>query len=258
MLAHAAGQRVAAGAECRSVRPVATTRRRSLDEADPEVSIGVRQGAVARAVAQDRSGKCKRSVFAARYMVKLFKLGLLPSEVEEHYDDRFGADVYQYKNIDVKDSPVRGDPGAPITHRRVLRLPVPALQARAGAARAHPRGVPGQVKLYLQALPDSARASRTPRAAAQAAVAAGKQGKFWQFHDKLFDGDQEKESPVGSRAIRARAQARPHASGRGTSRPPPTRSTRIAPTARRLNIDSTPTLFINGAQIPRAAHLSKS
>src|SRR5262245_10593748 len=49
--------------------------------------------------------KCRRSVFAARYMVKLFKLGLLPSEVEEHYNNRFGSDVYKYKNIDVHDTP---------------------------------------------------------------------------------------------------------------------------------------------------------
>ena len=46
--------------------------------------------------------RCKRSVFAARYMVKLFKMGFLPTEVEEHYNDRFGPDVYKYKDIDVK------------------------------------------------------------------------------------------------------------------------------------------------------------
>ena len=58
--------------------------------------------------------RCKRSVFAGRYIAKLLRLGLLPSEVEEHYAERFGPDVYQYKNIDVHDAPVRGDPGAPI------------------------------------------------------------------------------------------------------------------------------------------------
>src|SRR5207248_3702968 len=63
----------------------------------------------------NKDPRCKRSVFAARYMVKLFKLGLLPSEAEEHYNERFGPDVYKYKDIDLKDTPVRGDPGAPIT-----------------------------------------------------------------------------------------------------------------------------------------------
>src|SRR5207302_3324662 len=137
--------------------------------------------------------KCKRSVFAARYMAKLFKLGLLPSEVEEHYADRFGPDVYQYKNIDVKDSPVRGDPGAPIAivefsdfqcpHCKHAQLPLEQLLSEFP-----------QVKLIFKHYPIT-RAHPYAQGAAQAAVAAGKQGKFWQYHDKLFHGDQEKESP---------------------------------------------------------------
>ena len=126
-------------------------------------------------------------------MAKLFKLGLLPSEVEEHYADRFGPDVYKYKNIDVKDSPVRGDPGAPVTivefsdfqcpHCKHVQLPLEQI------LHEYP-----QVKLVFKNYPIT-RAHPYAQRAAQAAVAAGKQGKFWQFHDKLFNGDQEKESP---------------------------------------------------------------
>src|SRR5437870_5259742 len=52
----------------------------------------------------------------------------------------------------------------------------------------------GQVKLYFKNYP-IARVHPYAEIAAQAALAAGRQGKFWAFHDRLFSGDQEKEAP---------------------------------------------------------------
>ena len=138
--------------------------------------------------------RCKRSVFAARYMVKLFKLGLLPSEVEEHYNDRFGPDVYKYRDIDVKDAPVRGDPGAPIAIVEFSDFQCPHCKHVQPLLKQLEEDYP-QVKVYFKNYPIT-RAHPFAQIAAQAAVAAGKQGKFWQFHDKLFGGDQERESPA--------------------------------------------------------------
>jgi protein-disulfide isomerase len=137
--------------------------------------------------------RCKRSVFAARYMVKLFKMGLLPSEVEEHYNDRFGPDVYKFKDIDLKDTPVRGDPGAPISIVEFSDFQCPHCKHVQPVLKQLEEEYP-QVKIYFKNFPIT-RAHPYAQVAAQAALAAGKQGKFWQFHDKLFGGDQEKESP---------------------------------------------------------------
>src|SRR6185369_5994126 len=138
--------------------------------------------------------RCKRSVFAGRYIAKLLKLGLLPSEVEEQYANRFGPDVYAFKNIDVKDSPVRGDPGAPITIVEFSDFQCPHCKHAQPALEQLLHDYP-QVKLIFKHFPIT-RAHPYAQGAAQAAVAAGKQGKFWQYHDKLFHGDQEKEGPA--------------------------------------------------------------
>jgi predicted DsbA family dithiol-disulfide isomerase len=193
--------------------------------------------------------KCKRSVFAARYMAKLFKLGLLPSEVEEHYADRFGPDVYHYKNIDVKDSPVRGDPGAPIAivefsdfqcpHCKHAQLPLEQLLSEFP-----------QVKLIFKHYPIT-RAHPYAQAAAQAAVAAGKQGKFWQYHDKLFHGDQEKEAPSDLERY-ARELKLDLPRWKKDMEAAVDKVNKDRADGEKLNVDSTPSLFINGDKIDGA------
>jgi protein-disulfide isomerase len=187
--------------------------------------------------------RCRRSVFAARYMAKLFKLGLLPSEVEEHYSRRFGADVYKYKNIDVKDAPLRGDPGAPVTIVEFSDFQCPHCKHAQPILERILEEFP-QVKLYFKHYP-IARAHPYAQAAAQAAVAAGKQGKFWQFHDKLFRGDQEKESPSDLERY-ARELKLDIGRWKKDSEATADKVNRDRADGEKVEVDSTPTFFING------------
>jgi protein-disulfide isomerase len=133
---------------------------------------------------------CKRSVFAARYLVRLFKLHLLPSEVEEQYEARFQTPMV---SIDVAGSPVRGEPGAPVSIVEFSDFQCPHCKRLQPILERVLDEYRGQVKLVFKQFP---LVSVHPDAAtaAAAALAAGKQGKFWQFHDKLFHGDQEHEA----------------------------------------------------------------
>ncbi|MDB4968246.1 MAG: Na+/H+ antiporter NhaA type [Myxococcales bacterium] len=187
--------------------------------------------------------KCRRSVFAARYMVRLFKLGLLPSEVEEHYGERFGSDVYKYKNIDVKDSPVRGDPGAPISIVEFSDFQCPHCKHAQPVLERILEEFP-QVKLYFKHYPIT-RAHPYAQGAAQAAVAAGKQGKFWQYHDKLFRGDQEKESPSDLERY-ARELKLDLAKWKKDIDGAVDKVNRDRAEGEKVNVDSTPSFFING------------
>jgi predicted DsbA family dithiol-disulfide isomerase len=187
--------------------------------------------------------KCRRSVFAARYMVKLFKLGLLPSEVEEHYNDRFGPDVYKYKNIDVKDAPVRGDPGAPVTIVEFSDFQCPHCKHAQPALERLLEEYP-QVKLYFKHYPIP-RAHPYAQGAAQAAVAAGKQGKFWQFHDKLFRGDQEKESPSDLERY-ARELKLDLNKWKKDTEAAAEKVNRDRGDGEKVDVDSTPSFFVNG------------
>ena len=70
-------------------------------------------------------------------------------------------------------------------HRRVLRLPVPLLQPRGDHHRRGARAVrPGRAH-RLQGEPRSP-STTTPCPRPTAALAAGKQGKFWEMYDLLF------------------------------------------------------------------------
>lgn len=81
---------------------------------------------------------------------------------------------------------VRGDPNAPITIVEFSDFQCPFCQ------RAHPvvkellSKYPGQVKLAYRDFP-LRQIHPQADAAAEAARCAGEQGKFWQFHDRLFE-----------------------------------------------------------------------
>jgi protein-disulfide isomerase len=134
--------------------------------------------------------RCKRSVFAARYIARLLGAHLLESEVEEHYDLRFGP--MQKIDVDVANAPMRGEPHAPVTLVEFSDFQCPHCKHLQPALEGILNDYRGQVKLYFKNYPIE-RAHPDAKLAAAAALAAGKQGKFWQFHDKLFAGDQEHE-----------------------------------------------------------------
>ena len=128
--------------------------------------------------------KCKRALFAGRYFVMLLKAGLMQSEAEEHYEDRFVHP--ELAQCDITDVPVRGNPTATVSICEFsdfqcphCKLAEPILSRILEEDRDH-------VKLYYKNYPIS-KLHPDSRNAAAAAVAAGKQGKFWQMHDLLFD-----------------------------------------------------------------------
>ncbi len=185
--------------------------------------------------------KCRRSVFAARYMVKLFKLGLLPSEVEEHYDERFG-NVPKF-NIDVHDAPLKGDPGAPVTIVEFSDFQCPHCKHAQPALERILEEYP-QVKLYFKNYPIT-RAHPYAQPAAQAAIGASKQGKFWQYQDKIWNGDQEKEAPSDLERY-ARELKLDIPRWKRDSDAAAEKVNRDRADGEKAGIDSTPTLFING------------
>jgi len=104
---------------------------------------------------------------------------------------RDGADVtihLQPPRVEVSHDPARvlGDPNAPVTIVEFSDFQCPFCQ------RAHPivkqllAKYPSQVKLAYRDFPLQ-QIHPEARAAAVASRCAGEQGKFWQFHDRLFE-----------------------------------------------------------------------
>lgn len=126
---------------------------------------------------------CKRSEIVARWVAKALNDGLLESEVEEKYASRFGnTKCYE---IDTTGAASKGDPKAPITIVEFSDFQCPHCKDAAPVLKQLLAEFP-QVRLVFMNYPISAMHPQAANAAA-AAIAAGKQDKFWAYHDKLFE-----------------------------------------------------------------------
>jgi len=136
---------------------------------------------VARCVADKRS--CGACVTAARYVMRLVMEGHDGDTIREHYAGRFGKKPALEPGME--GVPVRGAPMAPVTIVEFSDFQCPY------CGRAHPelsRTVAqgeGKVKLVFKHYPLSGHSRALP--AALAAEAAGRQGKFWEMADLLFE-----------------------------------------------------------------------
>lgn len=127
-------------------------------------------------------GNCRASKVAGKWLLKLISDGFLESEIEEKYTERY----LQRKcyRIDAANAPVRGDAKAPVTIVEFSDFECPACRSVEPLLKQMLHEY-SQVRLLFMNFPLSAHPNAMN--AAMAAVAAGKQGKFWSYHDKLFD-----------------------------------------------------------------------
>lgn len=97
----------------------------------------------------------------------------------------------QFKNpvkVDVGDSPVRGNPNAKVTIVEFSDFQCPFCARGAKTMEDVLKEYPNDVKLVFKNLPLPFHPEAKPSAIA--ALAAQRQGKFWEMHDKLFANQQ--------------------------------------------------------------------
>ncbi len=126
---------------------------------------------------------CGKCVPAARYLSRLVAEGYDKSEIEDLYRVRYGRE--SLVDVHVGDSPVRGSPMAPVTIVEFSDFQCPYCGAAEPILRRVVREHEGRVRLVFKNYPLPAH--EHAMAAARAAEAARKQGKFWEMHDLLFD-----------------------------------------------------------------------
>jgi protein-disulfide isomerase len=184
---------------------------------------------------------CKRSVFAARYIVRLLKAHLLQSEVEEQYEARFQQPVVR---IDTDGAPVRGEPGAPVSIVEFSDFQCPHCKRLQPILERVLEDYRGQVKIVFKQFPLTSVHPDAAGAAA-AALAAGKQGKFWQFHDRLFGGDQEHEAQADLEKV-AKDLKLDLKKWQADIEMARTQVAKDRADGEKLEINATPTLFLQG------------
>ena len=98
------------------------------------------------------------------------------------------------QNIEIGESPVKGPADAKVTIVEFSEFQCPfckqGAQTMAQVANAYPK----DVKVVFKHFPLPAQMHPQARNAALASIAAQKQGKFWEMHDKLFE-NQPRLSP---------------------------------------------------------------
>lgn len=128
--------------------------------------------------------ECSSCLPAAQYLARLAASGYSSVEIRDMYRDRYDEDTAL--EIDIEGAPVRGAlMGAEVTIVEFSDFECPY------CGRAHPlisralREFEGRVRLVFKHYPLSGHENAQP--AARAAIAAMRQGKFWEMHDMLFE-----------------------------------------------------------------------
>ncbi len=138
--------------------------------------------------------ECRRSVYAARYVAKLIGDGAGDIDVRQFYDERYRDD--EPLEFSTEDVPRKGPSDARVQVVEFLDYGCPAcrefdeISSRAQAAW------PSDVAVYYRFFPLANNPHGMP--AAQAAVAAMRQGKFEEMHEALFR-NQRQHDPASLR-----------------------------------------------------------
>jgi protein-disulfide isomerase len=128
------------------------------------------------------SRPCSLCLPAARFLVQRVTRGNARSQIEGAFRLRFAPD--QVKNIDEADSPSKGPKDAPVVVVEWADFECPFCGAASPLLDKLLLQYPSSVRLVFKTYPLAAH--EHSEIAARAAVAAGKQGKFWEMHHELF------------------------------------------------------------------------
>jgi protein-disulfide isomerase len=187
---------------------------------------------------------CHRSLNAVRYVAHLADQGYTQTEIGEAIDKRYRAS--DPKPIDVSDAPMEGSPNARVTLVEFADYECPHCKRFQPVLRQVLDEFKGDVRLYFKHYPLPQHTNA--RLAAEAAVAAQKQGKFWSFQDKLWE-NQDSLSPAEMEKF-AKEAGLDVSKFRADLDDPKTKARvqkdRTEGTA--LGLSSTPTLYINGRE----------
>jgi protein-disulfide isomerase len=136
---------------------------------------------LAQCVNENRA--CKACLPAVRYLLEQVRRGRTRSQIDAAYRERFAAD--QIKSIDLTDAPSKGPAGAPVVIVEFADFECPACGAMRPVLDDVYERHRDSVRLLFKHFPLTMHPNAEK--ASRAAVAAQRQGKFWELHRVLFD-----------------------------------------------------------------------
>lgn len=185
---------------------------------------------------------CKRSTFAARYIVRLVKAELNVNEIKGMYEARYAQG--EPKKLDVRGAAYEGMPNAPIVLVEFFDYGCPHCALMVPLLEEIAAEFPGDVVVYFKHFPLSGHSDSGP--AAMAAVAAQKQGKFRDMHRKLMANQDDQSQAALYRYAKEIGldMARFDADMKNPATRKRVDDDRAAALA--AGVEATPTVFVNG------------
>jgi predicted DsbA family dithiol-disulfide isomerase len=197
---------------------------------------------VAQCVSESRA--CRACVPAAKALAKQVQRGRTRPQIEAFYKARFAAD--QIKEIALQDSPSKGNPGAPVLLVEFADFQCPACRAARPIVEEALKKHDGQARLVFKNFPLSIH--QYGEKLARAARAAQNQGKFWEMYGALFDNQERISPPVIDELAKGLGLDMAKFQKDMDSEATADAVSRDRKQGEQLDIQSTPTIFINGRQ----------
>lgn len=193
------------------------------------------------ACARDRL-PCRTCLPALRFLARRVRDGYPRDQLSDHVRQRYAAS--SVVQIRTEGAPSHGSVAAAVTVVEFSDYECPHCAAAIPMLRQIERDLEGRIRVVHMNFPLSGHIHAVP--AARAALAAGRQGKFWEMNDLLFQNQRHLEpqdleryaTQLGLDLARFRADAAS-----------PETEQAVQATRRegeRLQISGTPTIFING------------
>jgi protein-disulfide isomerase len=179
--------------------------------------------------------KAGKSEAAALQAVKTSKLGAAPAPPKLLGD---------FKAIATAGSPFTGPKDAPITLVEFSDFQCPYCWKAAAQLREVLKAFPTQVKLVFRQFPLETHSQAA--LAAAAAIAAHKQGKFWQLHDAMFTGRQDLSRPSITKLAASAGLDMKRFEADWPSKETLEAVMRDMQDGEKAGVEGTPTVFLNG------------
>jgi protein-disulfide isomerase len=188
---------------------------------------------------------CPACVPAAEFLLSQVRQGRTPGQAEAAFEARFAADTKV--DVEAGDSPSKGADGAPIVIVEFADFECPACRAAAVVLDAIVQQS-SDVRLVFKNFPLT-NIHLNAEDAARAAVAAGRQAKFWEMHHELFSA----EPPLTPERIKGLAKkvgldlAKFEADVRSEAVVDSVRADQKL--GQRIKLESTPSIYVNGRRV---------
>jgi thiol-disulfide isomerase/thioredoxin len=185
---------------------------------------------------------CRASFYAVRYTAHLVDSGFTDSEISERLDRRFRTP--RVAHFDLVAAPFKGKAGSRISVVEFVDYECPHCKHAQSLMRQLVEEYPSDVKVYFKHFPLSGHTNA--RLAAEGAVAAHRQGKFWPFNDKVWESSENLTPAILEKAAKdvgldVAAWRKEMASDGVKNRVEADKTEGIG-----LGIAATPTIYVNG------------